>query len=344
MKAFIRIFEALIASLVLLSFLTYFLLPSIYSKWGDAMLHINVEDSLAVIYKNGSVTEFIKRNDNENLTNLLRKTVSKNVDFSIEIAGIAKPYIRIGCVCNSSEKNKLDEILSPKIFYYNNRRIEILTENGSLDDMMDSDILFFFGYRSFSESEKIKLMNFLGMDKSIFILSDLNNEQINDAFMNEIFGLKSSSQAEPSAVSKFYDSNNASKVSFRIARYFSWIGGNVDSEFRFNKQRDFNNVMIDDKTIIKAPPGADKFSLVKVNYGMINGSGRTVWSSNYSYTDNNINNLTKALIMWASGERLNMDTYAKNIPTAKTFFKYRYFGLLDNEPFEIDLTVWKIFY
>ncbi|MFH0832562.1 MAG: hypothetical protein V1900_02495 [Candidatus Aenigmatarchaeota archaeon] len=342
MKGFIKILEAVIASLILLSSITYFFVPLTYSKWNNALLQTRAEDSLAVIYKNGSLEMFIKNGENENLTDLLRSVIPKTDDFSVEINGIANPLIHIGCDCSDKEKTDLQGVLSPTSFRYNDRSIEIIITNGSVDYLINSnvDILFFFGYRAFSDSDEEKLKTFLGNGKSIFILANLTSAQINDGFMNETFGLKASSESGTPTNNVFYTTTDASRTSFRIARYFYWLGG---SGFVFNKQSNLNNVMIDNSTVIKTDD--NKFSTVKVNYNIINNSkGRTVWFSDYNYGYGSINNLTKAMIMWASGEKFGMDPYTKNAPADHASFVYRHLCVLGSEPFEIDLTVWRIFY
>jgi hypothetical protein len=341
MKGFIKILEAVLASLILLSSLTYFFLPAMHSRWNDAMLQTSAQDSIAVLYKNGSLERMIRDNDNENVTLVLKSLFPRTADFSIEINGIAKPNIHVGCLCSSKEKADLESILYPTLFKYNERSIDILVTNGSLDYLANSDIdiIIFFVYRAFSSAEKDKIIQFLGNGKSLMMIANLTNGQVNDGFINETFGLMTTAYTGTSSSSVFYK-GDAGKPPFKISRYYYWIGDS--NTFNFSKESSINSVAVDDRTIVKTYDGL--FSSAKLNYNIINNSGRTVWISDYSYGDGPIKNLTKAAILWASGESFKMDPYLKNPPEVQSSFVYRYIGTLGTEPFELSLRTWRIFY
>lgn len=349
MKGFIRILESILASIILMGAMAYFFEPVVkYSDWSDTATSVEAGDALIVMGKNGKLDEYINYVNidevdcnkgcsdkvalNGNLSELLPKTVA----FSVEVRGRPNPIILIGCNCTNEQKAELENLLSPLIFIYKNRPIEIRIKNVAISAVNSMepkpDILFIFGYKNLSEAQyKSHAELFLENGGSIFMLADLVQPSWLEGFLDEKFGLvwkvgASSTQGE------FYNSGNINSTSYRIADYFMNISGLSSSEsFNLNT----NNIDIDYRTIIAA---GSSYSFVKVNQL---SRGKTVWFANYTTADNKLNNLTKALVMWASGESYKMDLYNKNIPEIYSSFHCIFGG---EEPYEIRLIYWKVFY
>lgn len=169
------------------------------------------------------------------------------------------------------------------------------------------------------------------------MFSDLDDAKINDGIMNETFGLRFGTAG--SGIYVFYEPTDLSHTSYRIAKYFENISGLPSSTaFSFNS----NPVDVDEKTVV-----TNSASVVKTNTNIAkNGMGRTVWFANFNYqsTDQGINEtkqLMKTVVLWASGERFNMDVIDKTLP--KTYVIARYISADEFGQYEIAITLWKIF-
>ncbi|MEM7819569.1 MAG: hypothetical protein QXD48_01950 [Candidatus Aenigmatarchaeota archaeon] len=337
MKGFIRILEAIIASIIILASLTYFFkLDVIESEWSDANILIQSKDVIASLYKNNTLISLIKDNNKDGLNNELTKIFLRTVDFSITIKGIPNPEIFIGCNCTNDEINRLKSILNPLNFTYKNKKINILIQNESIENIHEeTNILFIFGYKNMTPY-KTKLYDFLNRGGAIFVFADLTKNQVNDGIFNETFGLSWNDSLSTSSSGIFYDTMDPDKPSYNIAKYFVNISGMSDNTI-FSNFNNMNKISIDNRTIIIS--SNLKSSLVKINKNIIKGNGRTVWFSNY-INNEAINNLTKATIMWASGENYKMDLYKKILPSKYEKISYI---LFDEDVYELILTVWTIY-
>lgn len=345
MKGFIKILESIIASIIILSTATFFLS---FQKPSGAQ-QTQFEHILAALQKNTSLTDYIKSNDITALNTTLKDMLPKTVDFSVTISGIPNPVIKIACVCTAAEKSSLISRMAPLTFPYKSRTLEIRIDNGNLNDMADSNanILFFPAYRTFTSSERATLRTFL-QKGTLFMLADLEQSQINDGVMDQLFGLSWGTLGAANGV--FADIDNLGAASYRISRYYFTLGGGRNDIFtpKIPPVLTKNKITVDDRTIVGHPSGLPQTSLVKINQPSI---GRTVWFVNYNPTlppanpNTEMARLFKASMLWASGERYRMDPQFKIIPPAQTYKQYNYIGVLDGfEPFEISLKIWNIFF
>lgn len=119
--------------------------------------------------------------------------------------------------------------------------------------------------------------------------------------------------------------------------------GIVNRSYAFTGFDSNNRIDIDRKTIISDSNRA--FSFVKSNYYITPyGNGRSLWIANYDTARTDINQLLKASVLWASGERFKMDQIYKDT-ASQSYFEYSYLGILDGfEPFKISLLAWNVFY
>lgn len=186
MKGFVRIFEAIIASMILLSSLTYFIFITKYSGWGDAQTQLQIEDSIASLGRSGLLNSYIKSNDIASINNKLRQILPKTTDFSIEVSGIPNPQIYIGCVCTDSERSALENMLSPLNFNYKGRNIEIRVSPVSFANIdPKTNIIFVYGYKDLT-SNRTDIDKFLE-NGTLVMLGNLSSP-LNDV-MTGIFGL-----------------------------------------------------------------------------------------------------------------------------------------------------------
>jgi hypothetical protein len=266
-------------------------------------------------------------------------------DFSVEVSGIPNPIIYIGCSshvdeCSYAEVEHLKGILYPLNFNYENRDIEIRIKNESIANIgLDprTNIHFMFGYTDLKQY-KGKLNDFIDNGGTVFMLSNITKNQVEDGIMNETFGLKWNNVAA-STTGNFYNPN-VGMISYRIRKYFFGIGGDADEfAFTFNPATE-NQIAVDEKTIIS---DSNIISQVKVNELT---HGRIVWFADYNHADKGLNNLTKAVVLWASGENYRMDPDNKDAMVEKvknSKIPYTEASYLVPD-YEVRLRSWNIFY
>ncbi len=338
MKGFIKTLEAIIASMIILVTMLYFFTFQVsLGEWSNALVQINAEDSLASIYKSGLLTTFVRQNDKESLNNKLMSMLPRTIGFSTEIRGVPNPNIYIG-VMNSSDLALIDSMLDD-IIYYKKRNISIHIKEMAWDNIeKETNIIFVSDYNNIDGAE---LDDFLKRG-SVILRQDLIQSDLQNQILSDVFDLVWVS-GNPSGNAVFYKYNKANLTSFRISNYFANISGKpIDNQFSgFNT---VSRIGTDDKTIVRDDTAA--VSYAKVNFNITKyGKGRAVWLAEDSASGSNkeeINNLTTALIMWASGERYNMDyPYEKIRPDIYSKASY---VVSEEEVYEIVLTFWRIFY
>ena len=345
MKGFIRILEAIISSLILIAVLPFFLVQPSESEWGNIALQTNALDTLAVLQKTTRLETYVKNNDVAALNSELIRLLPKAADFSVEVSGIPNPVILVGCVCTSTEIDDLENLLWPLNFQYKERQISIRVSNMTMNTVDPrTRVLFIFGYLNLTPYKSI-LTQFLESGGTIFMFTDLTSSQTQDGILNTTFGLKWNAVISSGGSASFFVPGGTTKISHKVSRYYENISGRADTgTFSGLGDSSINRIEIDNKTVIFS----SQVSLVKANdYVSKNGKGRTIWFANYGYTLDNdaaqrLKNLTKATIMWASGENYKMDPFTKR--PAQRFLEATHIGQIDGvEPFEIKLVVWRPF-
>lgn len=344
MKGFIKTFEAIVASIIILASLTYFFtLPPRLSGWSDALLQTEVEDSLITLYKSGDLSYFIDNNDGGGLNTRLKEMFPTVIDFSPEISGIPNPDIFISVIGDATDRNNLKSILGDTIVY-KNRMINIYVKEASWDDIdPETNVVFLFGYQDLS-SYVNKIETLLRNHTTIFIFGDLTQNQVNDGILNETFDLSWSDIGVPSSVGKFHDYENPNITSFRVSNYiFDSFNQSRDADFDgFNTN---SRIAINDKSIVESSDARSSFS--SINEHISGDSGRTVWLAGYDFLSagediDRLKNLTRAIIMWASGERYKMDyPYEKTVPDIYSTASHIMPG---EDSYEVKIIFWRILY
>ncbi len=351
MNGFAKIFEAIIASIIILTALTFFFVPDpVQSQWDSASLQVTAQDTLKALYINGTLTRFVKTDDRTGLNSGIALMLPKTVDFSVEVVGIPNSIIYVACVdCGSA--NELSQILSPLNFQYKNRnistRIDILSlSNTSIPP--ETNILFFFDKQKIVDYQG-KIDTFVGDGGSVFLLSDLAQQDV-QGVIGQVFNL---TWVGPSSDSVHFDDVfNASRVSFYAGRYFAnltnrSLEGASSVTFPVDVSGFHQNGVLaasDSKNVALSNDGR---SYVRANFTTLNNAGRSVWFADYNRVDHDapttksIDNLLKASIMWASGERFRLDVLKKG--PAKVHLKTGVF-VFDGDTYLVELTIWNIFF
>ncbi len=360
MKGFVRILEAVVASIIILSAISYFFVPvSRETGWDDALLRLVMEDSLASMGKNSELNGFILANDAASLDAALKRLMPDNAEFSVTIRGIPKPEIKIGCVdCDVDEVQSLKKLLGPLEFEYKQRTIKIFEPKimsfPGIDD--DTDILFFFGYDSL-RANKDAVLKFMESGGRVFLLDNLEESDLSDGLLASTFGLSwcplppdpESCPGNP-AMGEFYEHTNPSNPSFRTANYYATVSGvsvfsgfGNENSFMFNNDNIINKIRVDGNTIIST--NSRKASFLKVSERV---GARTAWMAGFDFEGGeenmeNIRNLTKSAVMWLTSNSYTIDPPYKRVP-AGPLNVYEYFAVLPGfEPFSLSLVAWRIF-
>ncbi len=354
MKGFIKVLESVIASIMLISAMTFFFS---FQKPPDAR-RLQFDYVLPALQKNGTLNASVLNNDADTLNAALKAALPSTVDFSVEVSGIPNPAIKVLCACTDAQQSTIAARMSPLTFVYKKRTIEIRISNGDygadgdlqklVESNPDADVLLFYGYQSLAP-EKSLLQNFLE-NGTVFMLSDLYQTQAEDGVMDDLFGLSWDETLSSSPSGDFADRENMRKTSYRIFRYYTELGGDRTDNFAvFAATVGKNQIRLDENTIVGYPLGNPQEmtgSLVKINRA--GSRGRTVWFADYDSAGAEgakINRLLKGAILWASGERFGMDPRFKIVPSSYDFSQHSYVDVLDNsEPFLITLKIWNVFY
>src|SRR3989338_2390507 len=220
MKGFAKIFEAIIASIIVLASLTFFFVPATgVSRWDSTSLQVTADDVLQAVYLNGSLDRFVKTDNRTQLNSEVSGMLPKNVDFSIEVSGIPNDIIYVSCVdCPSSDE--LVAMLSPLNFQYKNRNISMRIDPLTLSSTSipsETNILFFLDKQGIIDYHA-KIDVFLNNGGSIFLLSDLTQSDVQGVIGN-IFNLSWTGNTAQSA--HFEDVFNPNKTSHYAARYYA---------------------------------------------------------------------------------------------------------------------------
>jgi len=339
MKGIARIIETIIASIIILTSLSFFLTgPVKTTNWDITVSEIRAQDAMAAVYGEGNLAIYIRNNDDVSLRSTLSNIFPASTDFSINIRGIPNPIIFLGCVCSIVQLNDIETRLDPLFFVYKERDMEIRVERVTVSDPKESDILLFMDFDDLDNNytdpnSKNKIDQFLENGGTIFLLDDLTQTDAGSTVMVDIFNLSWKSGV-PSGAGNLYDVGNPERISYNVAKYYENTTGGTGPFIPFNF---ISHIDIDNNTIIA--DGVEQFSFVKGNKNVINGNGRTLW-----FAENGqgaINDLTRAAIMWASGENYKMDGAVVKTPPLTS--RRANIFIHDLDTYEFSITTWNIF-
>jgi hypothetical protein len=341
MKGFVRILESIVASVILLSSVSFFFLPALEeSKWDSTLLQTRTEDSLATLVKSGKMNEFLMVSDIRQLNDTFKSLLPENVEFSVVVKGIPSPEIRIGCLnCSDVEVNKLKNLLGLLEYNYKNRVVKILEPkkiNFSGVDS-DTDVIVSFDFEIINATPN-DAANFMKSGGGLLLIG---------SFLEDNFGLEWCAVCTGPEPGEFYRFGEPDKISFKIANYYSNVSDVSVFDPNFNSENAFffdntgiNRISVDENTIITSSDMTRSFAKVNEMPGI-----RTAWIST-STTGNleNIKNLTKSIVMWLGSDSYTLDPPYKKV-SSRPLKVYEYMGVLDGfEPFKINIIMWRIIY
>ncbi len=355
-KGFVKILEAVLASVIILSSLSFFIsITSPGDGWDKAVSELRAQDALGVAVSSGALQSYVKLNDQSGLRNYMRNMFAASTDFSVEISGIPNPVTYVSCSCTDAQVASLKANLAPLAFNYKGRNMEIrvnkIEDTANLPE--ETNVLFFYDFQELPlmpanpsfmsqyQNNKARLDSFLESGGTIFLYDDLTQAEAEDATAMKIFGVSWKAAGNNQDKGKFLDTTDAARSSFNIAEYYANLrAGNTKTDMfsSFDKANNINQIDEDLSTVIES--SNNKFSLVKTSEGIVNGNGRSVW---FPKNDNSqgISDLFKATIMWASGERFKMDGSAIKVSGRES--KGVSILVYDTENYESKLTTWNIF-
>ena len=357
-KGFVRILESIVASIIILSSLSYFFVPATEdSGWDDTLLKLVSEDSLASLSKNEELNKTVMASDIESLNIVLKPLLPDTVDFSVVAKGVPKYEIRVGCVdCSVPEVQAVKSLLSPLEFTYKRRAIKIFEPKitGFPVDT-STDILFFMDYARLKANSN-DAANFMKNGGKVFLLGNLQQADFSDGFLTGVFGLEwcpeppdpDSCPGNP-VKGDFYDYSDPSAASFRIANYYSNVSGvslfdskfGGENDFTFDNGNTINKITVNKNTVIEA--NGKKASFAKINELI---GVRTAWVANFGSDAENlvrIGTLTRSIVMWLTSNEYALDPPYKRAPAGPVKI-YEYFSVLSGvEPYEVNLKVWRVF-
>ena len=344
MKGFIKTFEAIMASVIILVSLTYFFTaPPRTSGWGDAFLQTEVEDALITLHKSGDLSDYVKNNDAEGLNTKLKEILTKTIDFSPIVSETPNPDIYISVIGDSDDENNLKAMLGNTLCY-NSKTINLYITEAEWDSLDPAtNIVFLFGYQDLN-TRLDEVNELLKNGSTIFMFGDLTSGQVNDGILNDLFGLTWNDVGVPSSTGNFHEYENPNITSFRISNYLRKSCNN-SRDIDFNGFYTTSRIEINGKTIVESNDQRSSFS--NINEYVVDGKGRTVWLNGYDFLSTGhdieiLNNLTKSIIMWASGESYKMNyPYEKTIPDV---YSTASFIVPGEESYEVKILFWRILY
>lgn len=229
MKGFVRILEAVVASVILIASLSAFFTIPKKSDWDVALLQVQASDALVSLAKSGVLERHIRANDAAGMNTDLRRLVGETRDFSVTVEGMPNPLILMECVCTPEEALDVkamfgipadrDEVTFP----YKGRTITIRGREATLDEAGTdprAHIIFVYGYEDLQSGGQLRptVRAFLERGGTLFMFSDLTQAQIEDGVMDAVFGLAVKSGRQRDAAFDEYD--NIERPAFRISDYF----------------------------------------------------------------------------------------------------------------------------
>jgi hypothetical protein len=344
-KGFVRILETVIASVIILSSLSFFFsIPAPESGWDATSAEIRARDVLSVSAETGKLQTWVRNNDSDSLRNYMRSMFSPSTDFSTEVIGIPNPVIYLGCNCTDAEIADLRSRLGTASFSYKGRNIEIRAEKIDINYIRpETDIIMFYTYNYYDTaltSKRPQIDSFLENGGTIFLFDDLSDQNINDMVNVKkinLFGLEFDA-ITPQPSGNFISYDRPEFASYNVASYYTEL---TPGRQKTDNIDGFINPSRIKKDDLHALIVSNVASLAKTNESLVKGNGRSVWFSKFNSAFPRAGDAFKAAIMWASGERFKMDGEVSRI--ASTQSRSASIIIYDRETYEVKITTWNIF-
>lgn len=226
MNGFIKILEAVIASILILISYIYIMQYQIPQISGDISRDNKIKDMLIVLLKTKLIAKAVQEN---NITIILPYLEALKENIDLEVQDIPPPLISIVCNCSQSDYLLLLNSLLPFENNFKNRKINLSVRRGSVEE--DADIILFMDYNEFHNVENLVLTKFL-QGRNIVLVSNISEQALStDDVLKEIFSLKISN-LQPTNKNKFVDISNFANISYKFNNYFT----NVYLKFEDNEK------------------------------------------------------------------------------------------------------------
>ncbi len=208
MKGFVKTLEALLASIIIFAVLYQFTAPHEMEPWSKIYAHREMEDLLSALSLTNRTLNYVMNNDWRGFHSSLESMLVGPYDFSIEIIGLPKPIVKVGCVCNKTNIERLNRTLEPLEFKYNGRGTEIRIKNGTLEGLANSDVIVFYNQTKIDEGTAER---YLKRGIGIVLISN-DTDSVDD-----LFDLSDVSKVEGNA----HFNSSVSSMSYHISRIFT---------------------------------------------------------------------------------------------------------------------------
>lgn len=228
-KGLVKIMETIIASIIIISSMSYFVLFYFGKpQWSYAFLESYGKDTLSALDKSGYMKYFMLQGnfteEGGGLLHYIKTMLPRNIIFSFELEGTPRPNIRIGCACEADDYQRIKSILSLSDtgranLSFNGRRINISVRSDTIDRLFfaeDLDIII-LPFQVLLSAYSYEINNFLRNGKSIIYFTDIN-QTFSDSYMEELFNITWVSGNPGSA--NVFDISSPGKVSREISNYF----------------------------------------------------------------------------------------------------------------------------
>jgi hypothetical protein len=306
-------------------------IPPVNTEWSESKLLIAGTDLLHVLDWMG-----VDWADPYEITALIDDAITRGntknstIIYDLKLSGVVKPYIKVGCICRSDANPMLDELtpirnaLIP--FYLNGRNITFDVDyidpaSPVLSHEYDVIIIapdFFKGTfhpPNTLDGFRTQITNFLGAGKGIIAVHNYTAAMAAPGTTGyDLFGVNWSSAVVQDADLSMVHAHDASQPNssyFDVYKFFYGFpnasGLKTSPSYRFTNLLDSN-----DRTVI--PPQSSASCGLEdnngvcgliMNRGMSDGSGRTVWLSQFKDPlsgDDGNNVLLRSVVSWLAGD------------------------------------------
>jgi hypothetical protein len=219
LKGFMHVVEIiLVVLLAFFVFIQFSSIPKISTDWPKSKLNLLARDMIFSMDRK-NVNWF-----NETEVENYLKTLPSNVIYSVELHGVIKPNIKIGCVCNDTQINELENIFSPGWFVINGKNITIDIQKTDLDFAFSQafDVVVLMDYYDLTNYEE-QIRNYLKYDRGIVEIFDMN-ESILDSVQKNIFGIDTTDKIPSNEKIHFSEkSKDAKNEIYKALKYFTHL-------------------------------------------------------------------------------------------------------------------------
>jgi len=325
-----HIIEILIIVVVMFVVVFQFInIPPVNTEWSETKLLMMGNDMLYALDRIG-----VDWTDADGISALLDDAITHGgtrnttIMYDLKLAGVVKPHISVGCICNDAlgECDQVEDALQP--FYLNGRNISFTVERVDPDDAVFShehDVMVImpdFFRPTYHDAHTLdeyitEINNFLGAGKGIIIVRSYTAAAAAPGTLDQdYFGISwddSLSQTGELSLSFNETVTYPDSPYYDVYKYFSNFPNS--SGLKMYYPYTFTNLLYaSDRTVPNATSSAecvlededgDGVCGLIANRGVVSGSGRTAWLSKFEGpdgADDSNNVLLRSLVAWVAGD------------------------------------------